>query len=147
MKNVRQVQAVVFFKGKIALLKKRDSRFDGKKKKWVFLKKAFWRLPKGKLEGGEGVLQGLKRELKEEIGLRTISKPKKVYTYAYEAPKGTLRKVETFALEAKQKPRLTRMAKQEGITRVVLVAVRDAERKLKWENEKNALRPFLSQKL
>ncbi|MEM4255446.1 MAG: NUDIX hydrolase [Candidatus Norongarragalinales archaeon] len=145
MKSIRQAQAVVFHKGKVVLLRKRDSHFDFKKKKWVWSKKAFWRLPKGKLEKNESAMQGLKRELLEEIGVSKLSKPKKVYSYSYQAPKGTLRKVQTFALEAKEKPRLTPMAKAEGITRVALSTVKGAAKKLEWENERKALAPFLRQ--
>jgi len=40
MKVVRQVQAIVFFQGKIVLLKKRDVKFDFEKGKWISLAKA-----------------------------------------------------------------------------------------------------------
>jgi len=147
-KVLKQVQAVVFFKNKVVLLKKRDVRFeDGKP---VLLKKAFWRLPKGKLEKRETHLQGLKRELREEIGVSKTSKPKKVYSYSFEAPKGTRRNVQTFVLEGGEKPRLTRAARGEGITRLMLATVEEAVKKLKWANEKKALtsaNAFLRQNL
>ncbi|GEM_PF-4410331 len=141
-KTVRQVQAVVFFGKKIVLLKKRDSRFENGK--WVFLEKAYWRLPKGKLEKGESSMQGLKRELHEECGFTKIFSARKVFHYDYEAPKGTLRKVDCYALRISQKPKLTANARQEGIENTALVSPSAALKKLHWQKEKKSLKAALA---
>jgi len=88
--RLRQAQAVVVWKGKFLLLKKKD----------LLLKKSVWRLVKGKLEKGETARTGLKRELREETGLKKIKIAGKIHSYDYEAPKGVFRKVETFLVEA-----------------------------------------------
>ena len=130
-KTLKQVQAIVVWKGKILLLKKYDLR----------LKKGFWRLLKGKLEKGETPIKGLKRELFEEVGLRKnkIKIKKKVFSYDYESPKGVFRKVETFLVEAKEKPKLTREGRKEGIKEIGFFPASQALKKLYWVQEKKAL--------
>src|SRR3989338_571246 len=144
MKTLKQVQAIVFFQGKIVLLKKRDAKFDFEKGKWISLAKAYWRLHKGKLEKGEDELQGLKRELHEECGFTRVAGAKKVFSYYYQAPKGTLRKVGCYALAVKQKPKLTRDAKAEGITAVKLFTPKQALAKLHWPREKESVKSAIS---
>ena len=144
MKTIRQVQAIVFFQGKIVLLKKRDAKFDFEKGKWISLAKAYWRLPKGKLEKGESELQGLKRELHEECGFTKLFSAREVFRYDYEAPKGTLRKVGCYALRTARKPKLTRDAKAEGITAVKLFTPRQALGKLHWPREKESVKKAIS---
>ena len=144
MKTLKQVQAIVFFQGKIVLLKKRDAKFDFEKGKWISLAKAYWRLPKGKLEKGEDELQGLKRELHEECGFTRVAGAKKVFSYYYQAPKGTLRKVGCYALAVKQKPKLTRDGKAEGITAVKLFTPKQALAKLHWPREKESVKSAIS---
>ena len=144
MKTLKQVQAIVFFQGKIVLLKKRDMKFDFEKGKWISLAKAYWRLPKGKLEKGESELQGLKRELHEECGFTKLFSAREIFRYDYEAPKGTLRKVGCYALAVKQKPKLTRDGKAEGITAVKLFTPKQALAKLHWPREKESVKSAIS---
>lgn len=138
MKTLRQVQAIAFYDRKVVLLKKHDVAF--KNGKWIILKKSYWRLPKGKVEKGETLLQGLKRELHEECGFTRIQSPKKVYYYEYEAPKGTLRKVYAYALGVSEKPRLTKDSKAEGITEIALFTPKQALGKLHWPKEKQSVK-------
>ncbi len=143
-KTLRQAQAVIFREGKVLILKKNDIKWEGNE--FTILKKAYWRLPKGKVEKGETLLQGLKRELHEECGFTHINAPKKVYYYEYEAPKGTLRKVYAYALSVNQKPRLTKDSKAEGITQISLLTPAQALRKLHWPREKDSLKAALRKK-
>ena len=135
-KKLRQVQAVVFVGGKILVLKKRDLR----------LKESFWRLPKGKLEKGENAKEGLKREIKEETGLGKIEIARKVFSYAYESPKGVFRKVECFAVFSGEKPRMTGEGRREGISQIALVSPAEALEKLRWAHEAKGLRKALEAK-
>ena len=127
---------------KVLLLKKRD--FDFKDGKWVKLKRIFWRLPKGKLEKGETQLQGLKRELREETGMRNVKIGKKVFSYQYQAPKGiTHRTVFCYTAFTREKPQITRDAKVEGIEKSGFYPVKTALKKLKWVWEKKSLKAAL----
>ncbi|MFH1997320.1 MAG: NUDIX hydrolase [Patescibacteria group bacterium] len=55
-----------------AIIKKGDSILLVKRKKKHFLK--YWSLPVGKLEYGEKAINGIKREIMEELGLTFIPK-------------------------------------------------------------------------
>jgi ADP-ribose pyrophosphatase YjhB (NUDIX family) len=138
MKEIRQVQAVIVIKGKILLLKKRDVRFENGK--WFRTKNSFWRLPKGKLEKGERALAGLKRELREEMGLKKIKIGKRVFSYSYEAPKGLHRKVNSYLVFTDEKPCMTGDGREEGIEKISLETPANALKKLKFDFEKKSLK-------
>ena len=136
--TLRQVQAVIFSEKGVLLLKKRDIKFE--KGKWFRTGQSFWRLPKGKLEKGEGEKQGLKRELREETALKKIGIGRKFFAYQYESPKGVLRKVSTFLVQAREKPRMTSEGKEEGIEKMRFFGFKEAVGKLHWKPEKTALK-------
>lgn len=138
MKTLKQVQATVFISGRVVLLRKNDVKFE--KGKWILLPQAYWRLPKGKLEGSETPVAGLKRELNEECGFRNVKRAKKVFYYEYESPKGTTRKVSSYYAETNEKPELTAGAKAEGITKITTATPSTALKKLHWNSEKQSLK-------
>ena len=139
MKTIGQVEAVIVKGGKILILKKRDAKFE--KGKWFRTKQSFWRLPKGKLEKGESAKKGLKRELREETGLKKIKIGKRVFSYSFEAPKGLLlRKVSAYLVFTDEKPRMTKDGRKEGIEKILLASPKTALKKVHFESEKKVLK-------
>jgi len=65
--------AIIKRKDKILLLKRKKDDFMGE----------IYELPSGKVDDNESLLEGLKREIKEETGLETLSVVKHIDTFDY----------------------------------------------------------------
>jgi len=73
MKLRKEVQAVIFAKESFLLIKKYDASLDD----------FHWRLIKGGIEKGESEADALKREILEEVGLKSVEVIGKIYDYSF----------------------------------------------------------------
>lgn len=130
--RVRQdVQAVIF------------DESDGERKILLVKKPIFsarrhrWRLLKGGVEPGETETEALKREILEELGLKSVQILDRVHSYEF-IFKGTKHMVSSYVVKADSKETIT-LQKREVID-YVWTPRRRAIEKLFWKNEKDAVR-------
>jgi len=130
MKLRKEVQAVIFAKESFLLIKKYDAALNG----------FHWRLVKGGIEKGESETNALRREISEEVGLKNIELVDKIYNYMYTF-RDIKNKVSVYLVNAdlNEKVKLS----EEAIIDFVWENSETAIKKLKWEEERNALKTAL----
>lgn len=126
----KEVQAVIFDDVdkamKVLVLKKID----------YSARRYRWRLLKGGLQDGEPELEGLQREISEEIGLRNIRILNKVHTYEYFF-KGIRHVVSTYLVKVDSKEPI-KLQKSE-VADYLWTTKQEAIQMLHWNNERDAL--------
>jgi len=95
-----------------------------------------WRLLKGGLQDGEPEIEGLQREISEEIGLRNIRILNKVHTYEYFF-KGIRHVVSTYLVKVDSKEPI-KLQKSE-VADYLWTTKQEAIQMLHWNNERDAL--------
>ena len=127
----KEVQAVIFDDVdkamKVLVLKKID----------YSARRYRWRLLKGGLQDGEPELEGLQREISEEIGLRNIRILNKVHTYEFFF-KGIRHVVSTYLVKVDSKEPI-KLQKSE-VADYAWTTKEEALKMLHWSNEIEALR-------
>jgi len=126
----REVQAVIFDEvdngRKVLILKKID--YSSRRYRW--------RLLKGGLNDGETEIEGLRREIFEEIGLGSIRLLGKIHSYEYFF-KGIRHTVSTYAVKVDSREPIN-LQKSE-VADYMWTTKGEALQLLHWNNEKEAL--------
>ncbi len=126
----QEVQAVIFDDvgnaKKVLILKKID--YSARRHRW--------RLLKGGVHNGETEIQGLRREIYEETGLRDIEILGKVQTYEFSF-RGIRHTVSSYLVKADSKEPV-RLQKSE-VADYLWTTKQEALQMLYWNNERNAL--------
>ena len=101
-----------------------------------------WRLIKGGVEKGETRIHALKREIKEEIGLKKFGVSRIIHSYSYQDQIGHVNRVTTFLVYAPmgQKKKLN---EEEGIKKAKWVKPERAISILYFDDERKAVTKVL----
>ena len=125
------VQAVIVDKDlKKFLLIKRKGYHD---------KKFLWRLVKGRKNPSESDEEALKREIKEETGIKDFEVRSKVFEYSFVAPSNDKVNVRTYLIVADMKQKLMKEDQEENITGYKWVSADNAIKMLHFNEEKFAV--------
>jgi ADP-ribose pyrophosphatase YjhB (NUDIX family) len=125
------VQAVIVDEGlKKFLLIKRKGYHDNK-----FL----WRLVKGRKNPGENDEEALKREIKEETGIKNFEVRSKIFEYSFITPNNDKVKVNTYLVVADMKQKLMKEDEEENIIEYKWVSADNAIKMLYYNEEKFAV--------
>lgn len=120
---------------------------DEKNKKFLIIKQLdfgkkilLWRLVKGAVEKGETEEQALKREVREEVGLKNIEIAGKIYNYEY-IFRSTKVTVSTYLVKASMNDKivLQNEKNEDQIVAFKWVTKMQAIRILHWKDEKEAV--------
>lgn len=130
MKLREEVQAVIFAKEGFLLIKKYDASLDD----------FHWRLVKGGIEKGESETNALRREILEEVGLKSIEVIDKIYDYTFTF-RDIKHKVSVYLVktDVNEKVKIS----EETIVDFVWENSETAIKILKWEDERNSLKVAL----
>jgi ADP-ribose pyrophosphatase YjhB (NUDIX family) len=142
----------LLFKCLILFMKKRPSVqaiiVDEKQKKLLIIKQLdfgkkilLWRLVKGAIDKGETERQALRREIKEEVGLRKIKIVDKIYSYKYVFRSKKVI-VSTYLVKASMNDKIV-LQNEEGEDQILdfkWATKGQAIRMLYWKDEKEVIR-------
>ncbi len=136
MKTEQKVQAAILDKesNRILLLRRYD---------YYYKKKPFWRLAKGGVEKNESLKQALRREIKEETGLKKIIISKKIHEYIYFDPRNIKMRVRCYIVFADKNDKVI-PDKKEGIVGFKWVSLKLAYRLLKYKEEKQVIKKLIN---
>jgi len=95
-----------------------------------------WRLLKGGIENKEKEEEALRREIKEEVGLKNIKIEKKIGSYEYKAL-NTLHKVSTFLVRGDIKEKMKIDTKE--VVGAAWLKLKEAKRLISFKEERKAL--------
>jgi 8-oxo-dGTP pyrophosphatase MutT (NUDIX family) len=116
---------------KVLLIKKFDNA----------LKKYYWRLPKGTIEKGENEIIALRREMREELGLKNLRIVSKICKYKFKF-KQEIVNVSVFLIRVPKKIKII-LEKKEKIEKSAWFDFKSVIGKLKWPEERNAIRNYI----
>ncbi|RLI06976.1 hypothetical protein DRO32_04650 [Candidatus Bathyarchaeota archaeon] len=134
----RDVQAVIFVRGRRGPSFLLIERFDRS------LGRFCWRLVKGTVREGEGEVEALLREVKEEVGLERLGPPRPLGSYSFEHG-GVRHEVSSFLLEADPSEPVRLAPSDDGrpLRSYRWASPEEALSLLAWEEEREMLRRAL----
>lgn len=133
MKIRKEIQAVIFDREdtqKVLLIKKLD----------IVDKKHYWRLLKGGVDNNETDKEAVKREILEEVGLRNVQIKNKIWEYTFNFPEDIKHQTSVYSVKGDIKEKTVTQDEDEGIIDIKWFDLKEAEKLLYYDEEKQALR-------
>jgi ADP-ribose pyrophosphatase YjhB (NUDIX family) len=119
---------------------------DKQLKKFLLLKRKgyhddrfLWRLVKGRKNEGESDIDALKREIKEETGMKDFEIREKIFSYSFFLPENERVDVNTYLVVADRKQKLMKEDEEENIIAYKWVGFNTAIKLLHYNEEKLAV--------
>lgn len=119
---------------------------QGESEVLLIFRRGVWDLPKGKVENGETIKEGARREVQEEVGCSSLSIRKKLCTTFHTYKQGGTHFGKTthwYSMVLKNPLEPLRPEKEEGIEKLQWMPVRKAIEVVGYENLKDVLNLFI----